>query len=232
MICSNQLTHIDDATPSAEAQSPPAERRRSPRLRTVYRVARVAAHGDQGLARIQNISDEGLMITTSMVLCRGDAVQIDLSDDCSLTGLVAWYEEGRCGIQLLRPVDSRALLRQLYEERHSGRGRPLRLTHSKRLVVVSEKGHNAADLRDISQAGLKISHRGNFNPGLAVKVLLAPGMERRGVVRWSNDGVAGIALTEILSVEELGSMRSFLAGGSLSLGHPASLHCDADRLGC
>jgi len=206
---SNQLAPIDDATASADAQSAPAERRRSPRLRTVYRVARVAARGDQGLARIQNISDEGLMISTSMELFRGDAVQIDLSDDCILTGLVAWYDEGRCGIQLLRPVDSSALLRRLYDERHSGRGRPLRLAHSKRVVVVSEQGQRAAVLRDISQAGLKIWHKGHFSPGLAVKVLLAPGMERRGVVRWSKDGVAGIALTEILSVEELGSMSSF-----------------------
>ncbi|MBZ9649240.1 PilZ domain-containing protein [Sphingobium sp. 3R8] len=209
MNLSNHLIHVDDTVASAEAPPVPAERRRSPRLRTVYRVARVVARGDQGLARIQNISDEGLMFTTSMELCPGDAVQIDLSDECRLTGLVAWYNEGRCGVRLLRHIDSPAVLRQLYEERHSGRGRPLRLTHSKRVVVMSEQGHGAADLRDISQAGLNISHKGNFNPGLAVKVLLAPGMERRGVVRWSKDGLAGIALTEILSVEELGSMRSF-----------------------
>jgi len=209
MIRSNQLVHIDETIASAEAPLATIERRQSARLRTVYRVARVAARGDQGLARIQNISDGGLMMTTSLELSPGDAVQIDLSEDCSLTGLVAWHEENRCGVQLLRSIDSPALLRQLYEERCSSRGRPLRLEHSKRVVVISERGHSPAALRDISQAGLKISYKGNFNPGLAVKVLLAPGIERRGVVRWSKDGAAGIALTEILSVEELGSMRKF-----------------------
>ena len=209
MIGSNQLVHLDETTVSDEAQPAPRKRRRSPRFRTVFRVARVSARDDQGLARIQNISDEGLMITTSMELSPGDAIQIDLSDDCSLTGLVVWYDRHRCGVRLLRPVNSPALLRQLYEERSVGHGRPLRLAHRKPVVVVSEQGHSAAALQDISQTGLKISHKGNFNPGLAVKVLLAPGMERSGVVRWSKDGVAGIALTEILSVEELGSMRSF-----------------------
>ena len=189
MIGSNQLVHLDETTVSDEAPPAPRKRRRSPRFRTVFRVARVSARDDQGLARIQNISDEGLMITTSMELSPGDAIQIDLSDDCSLTGLVVWYDRNRCGVRLLRPVNSPALLRQLYEERSVGHGRPLRLAHRKPVVVVS--------------------HKGNFNPGLAVKVLLAPGMERSGVVRWSKDGVAGIALTEILSVEELGSMRSF-----------------------
>jgi len=208
MIRSNQVARVDNSSASPVTPPERAERRSAPRLRTVYRVARVTARGDQGLARVQNISDGGLMITTRMALRPGDVVQIDLSDECSLTGLVAWYDQNRCGVRLLRPIDSAALLRQLFEERRSGRARPLRLAHSKRVIIWSDQGQSVAALRDVSQAGMKVSHDGNFKPGLAVKVLLAPGVARRGVVRWSKDGNAGIALTEILSVEELGSMRS------------------------
>jgi hypothetical protein len=203
----NQLAIIDTAAPAAFPHSAP-DRRRRPRLRTVYRVARVTSRGDQGLARVQNISDEGLMLTLSLDLCLGDIVQVDLSETCSLTGATVWREGQRCGIRLLQPIDSAAVLRRLFEERQTGWARPLRLTHQKSVVVMSDLGINVAALRDVSQAGLKITHDGRFDPGLAVKVLLKPGIERRGVVRWSKDGIAGIGLTEVLSVEELGSLRS------------------------
>ncbi|WP_190287180.1 MULTISPECIES: PilZ domain-containing protein [unclassified Novosphingobium] len=110
MIGSNQLVHLEETTVSDEAPPAPRKRRRSPRFRTVFRVARVSARDDQGVARIQNISNEGLLITTSMKLSPGDAIQIDLSDECSLTGLVVWYDRHRCGVRLLRPVNSPALL--------------------------------------------------------------------------------------------------------------------------
>ncbi|WP_267433896.1 PilZ domain-containing protein [Sphingomonas sp. GM_Shp_1] len=203
---SNQLARIDQRPVSTLGTIMPGERRRASRLRTVYRVARVTARGDQGLARVQNISDEGLMITTSLPLCLGDQVRVDLSEACSLTGTVVWHDQNRCGLRLLHAIDSAALLRRLFEERRSGRARPLRLVHSKKVVISSEHGLSVAALRDVSQCGMKIAHDGSFHSGLTVKVLLTPGVERRGVVRWSKDGIAGIALTEIFSVEDLGSL--------------------------
>ena len=68
-------------------------------------------------------------------------------------------------------------------------------------------GEQVATLRDVSQSGLKLAHDGRFTAGLPVKVRLSPELERRGVVRWSQTGLAGVVLTEGLSVEELGSMR-------------------------
>ena len=149
-----------------------------------------------------------MMITTMLTLSLGDTVQIDLSDDCHLTGRVIWHIENRCGLQLSRTIDSASLLRRLCEDRRSGDARPLRLAHNKRVVVASELGFSVSALRDVSQSGMKVTHDGRFETGLAVKVMLKPGVERRGVVRWSKDGIAGIALTEILTVEDLGSLRA------------------------
>lgn len=205
---SNKLAFVSGTkAPALPTPVSTEERRRTPRLRTVYRVARITAQGDQGLARVQNISDDGLMITASLDLCLGDVVYIDLSDDCRLTGAVVWRHENRCGLRLLRAIDSAAVLRRLFDQRQSGQTRPLRLALSKTVVVASQFGLSVAELRDVSQAGMKIAHDGRFDPGLAVKVLLKPGVERRGVVRWSKDGIAGIRLTEVLSVEDLGSLR-------------------------
>lgn len=56
---------------------------------------------------------------------------------------------------------------------------------------------------------MKIAHGGEFKAGLPVKIRLADGLERRGIVRWSGDSIAGIWLTENLSVADLGSLRAF-----------------------
>lgn len=184
------------------------DQRNTQRLRTVYRVARVLVRGDQGLARVHNISDGGLMLSVSLALYLGDRVRVDLSDRCSLTGKVAWHHARRCGVAFYERIDSAAVLKRLFEERRETTSRPMRLNHSKALVVTSSLGLQLVTLRDVSQAGMKVVHDGRFTPGLSVRVRLTSGLERRGVVRWSEDGLAGIALTELLSVEDLGSLRA------------------------
>lgn len=184
------------------------DQRRDQRFRTVYRVARVLGPGDQGLARVHNISDRGMMLSLSLPLALGERVRVDLSDRCSLTGEVAWHHARRCGVELYQRIDSAGLLKRLYQERRETTTRPLRLNHCKALVVSSPLGLQVVTLRDVSQAGMKVVHDGRFTPGLPVKVRLTPQIERRGVVRWSEDGLAGISLTELLSVEDLGSLRA------------------------
>lgn len=190
----------------ASAIGQAGERRDTQRLRTVYRVARVHAHGECGLARVHNVSNEGLMLSTQLPIGLGSAMAIDLSETCTLSGHVAWHEAGRCGVKLTAPVDSPALLRRLYEEQQTGRSRHLRLPLEKAVLVTSELGVQIARARDISQRGIKLVHDGRFSAGLHVKIQIARDIERRGVVRWSRDGVAGCILTECLSVEDLGSL--------------------------
>lgn len=202
----SQVFHDNKAIGTAIAPAP--DRRARQRLRTVYRVARIAARGDEGLARVHNISDGGLMLSMSLDLCLGDTVRVDLSDTCPLTGTVVWRDNGRCGIKLNQNINSAAVLKRLFEERRAGDLRPLRIVHDKALIVTCPSGLQVVRLRDISQAGMKVAHDGGFTPGLPVKIKLSAEVERRGVVRWSRDFLAGIALTEMLSVEELGSMRA------------------------
>jgi hypothetical protein len=61
-------------------------------------------------------------------------------------------------------------------------------------------------VHDISQRGMKIEHDGSFKEGLAVTVMVAPGVERRAYVRWVRDKFTGLMLTSPFSVEDLGSV--------------------------
>lgn len=161
-----ELEAVGDET----VEGRPPERRRGSRLRTVYRIARVLANGDQGLARVRNLSDEGIMLSLSLPICLGDTIAIDLSETCSLVGTVAWHEGQRCGVRLALPIDSAGALKRLFEERREGRSRPLRLQLDKSVLVSSELGLQMLRIRDVSQTGMKVVHDGRFTEGLSVKI--------------------------------------------------------------
>ena len=182
------------------------DNRNTQRLRTVFRVARIFTGERYGLARVLNVSDEGMMLTTQLDLSLDTVLSVDLSETCTLKGRVVWHHSGRCGLKLFAPIDSAALLKRLYDEQRSDRARQMRVRFDKAVVVQSDLGIQIMRARDVSQRGIKLVHDGRFRPGMTVKVAIAPGIERRGVVRWSQDGIAGCMLTELISVEELGSM--------------------------
>ena len=194
-----------DALDAAVGAQP--DRRDGLRLRTVYRVARAFAHDDQGLARVINISDHGLMLSTRLDVAIGDAVTVDLSEACSLTGTVVWRHLDQCGLKLKAPIDSMALLTRLRAEQRAPGARQLRLALDKKVVATTDLGVQFVRLRDISQRGAKLVHDGRLRVGMTITVRVAPDLECHGLVRWSLDGLAGVEFEEVLSVAELGSVK-------------------------
>jgi hypothetical protein len=185
------------------------DRRADLRARTVYRIAQVRTRDDHGLARVLNISDEGLGLQLHIPVMLNDSISVHLSEDVVVHGRVAWTNGPDCGLQLASPIDSQALLHHLALQSRSSSGRPLRLPMSKTAVSRSELGLRRVEVQDVSQHGMKIRHDGKFSEGLQVKVSLGSGTERRGVVRWSRDGIAGLILLQPFTTRELGSMNNF-----------------------
>lgn len=184
------------------------DRRDAQRIRTVYRVARVRTKNDEGLARVRNISDGGMRLTIGIDVKIGDIVEVTFSDTLTLNGRAVWVKDGECGLQFIEWVDSVAVLRTAAEETRAGKTRPPRLPAARTALVSSEHGLRATRIHDISQRGMKLTHDGSFKPGLAVKVVLDSGVERRGHIRWVQDTLAGVILTEQFSIEQLGSVST------------------------
>src|SRR3954471_20288525 len=88
-------------------QSPPkeAERRGSPRFRTIFRVAQVTRAHDVGLWRIRNISDEGMMLLSSVRVQTGEKLSIALSDHVTIEATALWWDGERCGVRFDEPID-------------------------------------------------------------------------------------------------------------------------------
>ena len=199
--------HRSAAVPPRIPSDP--DRRTDPRIRTVYRVARVATGCDLGLWRVRNISDRGMMLATSATVAVGERISVALSDTVAIEGVVAWSEDGRCGITFDSRIDSAALLAMLVAERRSSEYRAPRLPVSARALAYDETGIHPVTVCDLSQHGIGFSHHGRFRPGMTVKLCLENGVERRGVVRWSDEHQAGLALVDPFTCEDLASVSRF-----------------------
>lgn len=191
--------HADEHIAASE------DRRTSRRAQTVYRVARVLAGNEEGFARIRNVSDDGVMVQLHVPVNLGDAISLTLSDGVTVSGHVVWRNGADCGIKLDQAIDSDALLTELHAHARSASGRPLRLSVAASAITRGQNGTRVVELHDISQRGMKFHHDGSFSEGLVVKVALPSGLERRGIVRWSRDGFAGLLMLEPFTPEELGS---------------------------
>lgn len=199
----------DEVNSSPIAQG---DRRKSERQHTICRVARVRTDTDEGMVRVRNLSNEGMMLRLSLPVSLGEILNIQLSESVSVKGEVIWTNGPDCGVKLTKAVDSRALLKRLAEQGSTKEGRALRLPVSTKAVVASQKGTRTVMVDDISQRGMKIQHDGSFSPGLQVKISLPNGLQRRGVVRWSHEGIAGILLLEPFTPDELGSAHNLKSG--------------------
>jgi hypothetical protein len=186
-----------------------AERRASPRFRTIFRVAQVTRAHDVGLWRIRNISDEGMMLLTSVPVRVGERLMLALSDQVTLAATAMWWDGERCGVAFDEAIDCAALLEALGGEQKAPGHRPLRLPVNARALAYCDRGLHTVHLYDISQHGAGMTHDGCFHPGMTTKLHFETGDEYRGVVRWNRDGKAGIFLVEPIPCEKLESALRF-----------------------
>lgn len=182
------------------------DRRSGDRFRTVFRVAKVVCERAVGLWHIRNISDRGMMLLTRVRVAAGERLSIALSDSVRIEGKVVWYDDGKCGVEFDKPVNSARLLKKLVAERLNPTYRPPRLEVSIPAVAYCERGIHPIRITDISQHGMGFTHDGCLEECSKILVRLDNGIERRGVVRWLSGNKGGLQLLEPFTCAELGSV--------------------------
>ena len=199
----------------------PDDRRQDRRIKTVYRLVKVehdSAEGhDEGLARCRNLSDGGAKLDLAMPLQLNDRVTISFSPMAPIDGRIIWISGDSCGVAFDERIDSTRLLHSdvvstdglngRSVEQGIQRSRSPRLKTNLPAKIAYHGATHKAVVTDVSVRGMKIANDGNFHPGLNVRVILADGREKEGVVRWSRDNVAGVMLLDPFGVEELGSVH-------------------------
>ena len=183
----------------------PFDRRDNARFHTVLRVAQVIREHDIGLWRVRNISDGGMMLATHVQVIPGERLTISLSDEVSLEGRAAWWDGERCGVAFEEPIDCAAMLEGLVVGQKSARYRPPPLAVATRAIAYCDKGLHTVRVYNMSQHGAAFTHDGCFRRGMAAKLHFETGDDYRGVVRWSDDGRAGLYLTDPVPCAKLES---------------------------
>jgi hypothetical protein len=185
------------------------ERREAHRIHTVCRLAKVAGLDDEGLCRVCNISDRGMMFKSRSRAKPGERLSISLSNNVTLGAVTVWSDAEHVGVRFTEPVDSTALLCALATEQRSPDYRSLRLAVDGRALAFDEGGVHPVKIRNISRHGVGLEHSNRLRRGTAIKLVFESGVERRGVVRWADQEQAGLFLIEPFSAEEMASARRF-----------------------
>ena len=185
------------------------DRRGGDRYRTVWRIAKVIRNGDAGLWRVRNISDKGMMLAADVPIEVGEKLEIALSDTVTIRGEVVWSEAGRCGVSFDKEVDVADVLKQLAAEQRGSGYRQPRLPVRTQAQVVTDEATTSIELVDLSQNGAGFVHDGHLEVGKELDLILAGGVKRRAIVRWSRAGRGGLWLTQPLERTDLESIHRF-----------------------
>lgn len=186
-----------------------ADRRGGDRYRTVWRIAKVKREGDVGLWRVRNMSDRGMMLAADVPVAVGEKLEIALSDAVIVRGKVVWSEGGRLGVEFDAEVDVADVLKQLAAEQRASGYRQPRLPVHTRAKITTEDGASDIELVDLSQSGAGFVHDGHLEVGKEVDLVLASGIHRKAIVRWSRGPRGGLWLTQPLDRADLESIRRF-----------------------
>lgn len=192
--------------PSASAD---ADRRGADRYRTVWRIAKIVRDGDAGLWRVRNMSDRGMMLAADVPVAVGEQLEIALSDAVVVRGHVVWSDQGRCGVEFDEQVDVADVLKRLAAEQRASGYRQPRLPVHTQAQATTEEGTTAIELVDLSQSGAGFVHDGHFEVGKEIELVLASGIRRKAIVRWSRGNRGGLWLTQPLERTDLESIRRF-----------------------
>ncbi len=74
---------------------------------------------------------------------------------------------------------------------------------------MTDEGTSQIELVDMSQNGAGFIHDGHLEVGKELDLVLAGGVKRRAIVRWSRAGRGGLWLTQPLDRADLESIHRF-----------------------
>ena len=194
-----------EAAPESEEE---CDRRDGQRLRTVCRIAKILRVDDAGLWMVRNISDGGMMLTTNVPVAVGEDITVLLAEELALDARVMWVRDGKCGVAFHEEIDGEIILRQLAEDKEARGYRPLRIAIKGEALAKFDHRIRPIMLTNLSQHGAGIIHDGTVTMGMRLELLLAGGVRREAIVRWSRDNSAGLWLTQALERNLLESIRA------------------------
>ena len=187
--------------PNATGATGIEDRRADMRVMTVCRLVKIITSRCEGLARCRNISNGGVNLEMHMPANLHDRVTVGFSPSVEIDGQFVWIDGCDSGVSFDAPIDCISVLRETSLSNPGARAPRLKTALPASLAY--EGGQCGSLINDISLQGMCVTHDGALYPGLNVRVMTADGRERRAMVCWTRDGLAGLQLLDRFRLEEL-----------------------------
>ena len=179
-----------------------------------------------GLCRIRNISEQGLMIETRQPVLPGQAVRIALRSGKLLGGTVRWVHEGRAGLAMDLPVQLSTLNEPSLDFDVERRGVAPAFARRARALVAIDHRRLHCELSEISLGHLRLEGLEGLRPNDVANVtveglgtMLAKFRPLRGT---ENDSLLAL-FTQPLHYRLLEEWLEAQAETASLLPHPAAL---------
>ncbi len=178
-------------------------RRSSERVSLVYRPVLLEADGFAGFCLVRNLSPDGMMGSVYTQFAEGQQITVQFHPDRVIKASIAWSQDGNVGIKFDEEIDVAELLRMLADKQTGAMVNRAPRLHIECNGVLELDGRAIPiRLRDISQRGVKVQ-ASFIRPGDQVVVRL-PGLDpHKSLVRWTQDGFAGLNFVCPLAFEDL-----------------------------
>jgi len=173
------------------------------RQQSVYRPALIETDGFSGFCMVRNLSSRGMKADAYAKLDAGLRVVVELSHIQRVDGEIVWSDGSNIGVKFDHAIDVAAVLtgtEGLADNRSATR--PPRLSIDCTALLLTKHGEISARVSDVSQRGMKVSISGVTN-GEEVDVRLPHHSMKRAIVRWTQDGTAGLNFVNPMKYSEL-----------------------------
>lgn len=183
---------------SPEPEPPPQpaaeqDRRQEARQITVRLVAKLRTPLREELCLVRNLSTGGLTTHIYSAIDADGAVTFEFASGVVIAGKIIWQRDNMAGVQFDERIDPALILsvRERFPDAPSPRAPRVEVNIPATARV--EGAHLPVTLNNISQGGAQIRAEEPIDVGEKVTLLVDGLPPATGRVRWSRDGVAGIA---------------------------------------
>ena len=133
----------------------------------------------------------------------GEQVAVELKGNKPIEGVVRWAEGSNIGIQFHAPIDVAEMLSSQALVDNGWTPRMPRVEVDRLATVRCGARLYGVNTHDISQGGVKVETDEPLPSGAQVVITMERFRPLQGAVRWSGDGLAGIAFNQPIPFGEL-----------------------------
>lgn len=152
---------------------------------------------------IRKLSAGGAVVHVDGPVSLGEKLDLELMTGQQLVGTIAWWRGSEVGLRFDEPIDVFAVIAQDIVSQPGERRRMPRVELVVQALLETANGTELVTTRDISQGGAKLDVPFRLKVEERVLITLDGLPPQQGVVRWSDDHVAGVAFVPELRWQDL-----------------------------